>query len=142
MSPLTSNADVSVPLLQRIGAAWAALLLLVLTLAAASPTLHGWLHCAGVDPDDSCAVVLFASGITAAAAIIAVALPNVAWPVCRATPYQELFFTTPRYLRLPERGPPACYIFTPRVICDCQSSGPSSDRSRAHSLGVSQWSVS
>ena len=39
-------------------------------------------------------------------------------------------------------GPPACYIFTPRVICDCQSSGPSSDRSRAHSLGVSQWSVS
>jgi hypothetical protein len=108
MSPLKSNADVSVPLLQRIGAAWAALLLLVLTLATASPTLHGWLHSAGVDADDSCAVVLFASGITAAATVIAIALPSVAWPACRVAPYQELFVTTPRYLRLPERGPPAC----------------------------------
>lgn len=96
------------PLLQRIGAAWAAVLLLVLTLAAASPTLHEWLHSAGVDAEDGCAVVLFASGITAAAAAIAITLPTVAWRVSRVTAYQEFFVATPRYLRLPERGPPAC----------------------------------
>jgi len=102
------TADVSVPLLQRIGAAWAAVLLLVLTLAAASPTLHEWLHRAGMDAEDGCAVVLFASGITAAAAVIAITVPAVAWCLCRVAPYQEFFVTTPRYLRLPERGPPAC----------------------------------
>lgn len=106
MSAPKLNADVSIPLLQRIGAAWAALLLLVLTLAAASPTLHEWLHRAGVDADDNCAVVLFASGITAAAAAIALSLPSGAWRICRAVAYQEFFVTTPRYLRLPERGPP------------------------------------
>jgi hypothetical protein len=108
MSAPKLDADVSMPLLQRIGAAWAALLLLVLTLAAASPALHARLHTAGVEADDHCAVVLFASGITVAAAAIAITLPTAAWRVCRVRPYQEFFAPSPRYLRLPERGPPGC----------------------------------
>ncbi len=53
--------------LQRLLAAGAAALVLALAVLAVSPTLHAWLHGeTQLDPNDSCAVVLFAHGLTPA----------------------------------------------------------------------------
>jgi len=99
-----------------------AALVLALTMLAASPTAHNWLHSttgahtcpehAKSQPvsnpgDHDCAVVLFASGVDTP--IVAITLPPprlMARTVSPATA-AEFHLVSPRYLRQPERGPPS-----------------------------------
>lgn len=107
IAPAYCRAGASAPWLRRLLAAGGVALLLFLTVAAASPALHHWLHADGADgASDNCAVVLFTSGITLAAAAVAVAAPRGLPREPRRAAAFELFLSPPRYLRQPERGPP------------------------------------
>jgi hypothetical protein len=93
--------------LRRLGAAAGAALVLALTVFAASPRLHGDLHCADHPPvDHRCAVELFAAGVTTACAPVAALPPTSAWHAQPAAVGEKIFLASPRYLRQPERGPP------------------------------------
>jgi hypothetical protein len=84
-------------------------LVLMLGAASANAALHEWLHASAADESgDQCAVVLFASGITLAAAAMAVAAPAAQWFEFTPQRVSEIFLVAPRYLRQPERGPPYC----------------------------------
>ena len=109
-SSLTSPAE----RLRRVLAAGCAALVLALTVFAASPVAHSWLH---LDADshattdtDTCAVTLFASGVALPVGPIAVtppvAVPHTILPATAA----EVFLISPRYLRQPERGPPVSWV--------------------------------
>lgn len=102
------SAGTAPPLFTRLLAAGCAALIVALSVLAVSPTLHDWLHGHDSPTNDQCAVVAFAGGIVLAAAAVAVAAPRIGW--CeRARVFPRTFFlVTPRYLRQPERGPPAC----------------------------------
>jgi amino acid permease len=76
-----------------------------LTVSAASPSAHRWLHDEAADSDDACAVVLFAFGAPLAMATIAVVVRMRQAEVSHAFAV-ALSLVPPRYLRLPERGPP------------------------------------
>jgi hypothetical protein len=96
---------------RRFLAAGCAALVLALTVFAASPAAHDWLH---VDADgsqssgdDACAVALFSSGVALPVGPIAVPLP-LEWQNTGAPGFaQTVCLISPRYLRQPERGPPA-----------------------------------
>lgn len=100
----------------RLGAAAAAALVLALSVFAASPAAHAWLHVGtddachhGPAPEDDagCAVVLFAAGVTTPVQANVVAAPAV-WREARSVVTEDrLRLVSPRYLRHPERGPPA-----------------------------------
>jgi hypothetical protein len=107
---VTARRSISpfVAFLRRSVAAGCAALVLLLATLAASPRLHERFHRAdNVSTDDNCAVTLFASGISLACAGTPVPLPQVAWVERPTTAPAEIFVATPRFLRLPERGPPA-----------------------------------
>ena len=105
----------------RLLAGIAAALVLALSVFASSPVAHGWLHeradtnCQGhshpnpaeSDHDDAgCAVVLFAGGVELPAGPASL-LPPVSVPGGLLTvTAAEPLLSRPRYLRLPERGPP------------------------------------
>ncbi len=109
MSARIANSTTPSALVRRFGAALGVALLLLLTVSAASPALHHWLHTDGVtDAADNCAVVLFASGITLAATTVALAARTVVWRERDRLAFAEIFLASPRYLRQPERGPPVC----------------------------------
>jgi hypothetical protein len=100
-------------------AAGSALLVLALTVFAASPTAHAWLHqtvdrCAAPhhapatpadDGETGCAITLFAAGLVLPFAPAAFA-PPAAVPAGAPPAAAELFLLPPRYLHQPERGPP------------------------------------
>jgi hypothetical protein len=92
---------------RRCLAAGLAALVLALTIFAASPVAHDLLHKQDApQSEDRCAVVLFAGGVSAPLGLIVIAAPATEWrtaPVARAA---EIFVSSPRYLRQPERGPP------------------------------------
>ncbi len=107
------------PLPLRLIAGTGVLLVLALTVLAASPAAHTWVHghaetCpdhehppAPQEEDDSgCAVILFAAGLEVPAGPVALltrtAVAGGVLPVTAAEP----LLSRPRYLRLPERGPP------------------------------------
>jgi hypothetical protein len=94
--------------LRRLIAALGIALVLLLGTATASPALHHWMHGDGCDEtaSHSCAVVLFASGVTLMTAAIAVPAPRVAWHDAVRPAHTEILLVAPRYLRQPERGPP------------------------------------
>lgn len=111
--------------LQRWLACGCAALVLALTIFAASPTAHAWLHderpahahtnCPdhgqpAAEVDHTCAVVLFASGVSLPVEPLAITppvdLPVGISPVTAA----EVFLVSPRYLRQPERGPPLSWV--------------------------------
>lgn len=97
----------SAEFLRRLFAAGAVALVFALAVFAASPVLHHWLH--GQDGrtiDDSCAVELFASGVSLALDAPAVTAPSAAWCEEPRVVVAEIFLASPRYLRQPERGPP------------------------------------
>ena len=105
----TTNAQAPAPSLRRFIATLGIAVVLILSASTVSPTLHDWLHAGSShDASDQCAVVLFASGVTLAAAAIAVAAPALAWQRFTAPAVSGLFLASPRYLRQPERGPPVC----------------------------------
>jgi hypothetical protein len=91
----------------RLVAAGCVALVLALTVLAASPSLHAWLHGEKqLDADDDCAVVLFAQGVTpvlAAALAIVIALRLLAEepPAPR-----RLLLEAPRFQSPPGCGPP------------------------------------
>lgn len=117
--PVTSHRALPAAL-RRFLAAGCAALVLTLTVFAASPAAHEWLHaehgtCSGhshpvdapaADDDAGCAVVLFAGGVALpvgpAALTPPVLVPQGVSPVTAA----KVFLVSPRYLRQPERGPP------------------------------------
>jgi hypothetical protein len=95
--------------LRRLIAALGIALILLLGTAAVSPGLHHRMHSDGCDEtasQHSCAVVLFASGVTLMTAAIAVPAPRVAWHDAGRPVHTEILLVAPRYLRQPERGPP------------------------------------
>ena len=92
---------------RRFIAAGSATLVFALGVFAASSELHSRLHSdAGIPADDGCAVVLFANGLSAPLATIAVAPPPAEWREQPRVQMAKIFLATPRYLRQPERGPP------------------------------------
>jgi hypothetical protein len=105
----TRPAETAPPLAHRLLATGCAAIVLLLAVLAVSPALHAWLHGhANPDTSDRCAVVLFAGGVTLAAAAIAIAAPRAAWRERPAAPVRDILLVSSRYLRQPERGPPAC----------------------------------
>jgi hypothetical protein len=95
--------------LRRLLAALCAALVFALGLFSASPLLHQQLH-HGADsaPDDSCAIVLFANGVSVPLALTAPPPPSADWQEFYPAVTTEIFLDSPRYLLQPERGPPAC----------------------------------
>lgn len=96
------------PLLRRLHAAAFAGLVVALMVFAAAPRLHEWLHGAGGDHGaDRCAVVLFASGVTLVSGAIPVAPPRAHEESRIVVAYAAADWTSPRFLLLPGRAPPA-----------------------------------
>jgi len=93
---------------RRLCAAACAALIFALTILAASPRAHEWLH-AGQDThgDDGCAIVLLANGVSLPLGAIAATPPSVEWRAQAVFAAAEIFLASPRYLRQPERGPPS-----------------------------------
>lgn len=94
-------------LFRRLFAAGSAALVFGLTVFAASPNLHDWLHATGTPTsEEGCPVTLFAGGVSLPLGTVAALPPSTAWQAPTATAAAEIFLTSPRYLRQPERGPP------------------------------------
>lgn len=94
-------------LLHRLLAASAAALVFALGVFAASPALHEWLHSHDAPPaNDSCAIVLFANGVSTPLGMLVLTPPAAVWGESVRPIAREIFLASPRYLRLPERGPP------------------------------------
>jgi hypothetical protein len=90
-------------------AAGCAALVLALTIFAASPVAHDWLHLdtdGAAQSDDGCAVKLFAAGVSVPLAPISVPVPGETPRVISPATATEVLLVSPRYLRQPERGPP------------------------------------
>jgi hypothetical protein len=105
----TANTEAPAPFFRRFIAAIGVALVLMLATATVTPAFHDWLHVEGDhETNHQCAVVLFASGVALAAGAIALTGPTLAWRIFSAPAAAELFLVVPRYLRQPERGPPAC----------------------------------
>jgi hypothetical protein len=91
----------------RFLAAGCAALVILLTVLAVCPELHAWLHGEKqLDADDDCAVVLFANGVTPAAAAVAVVVIFLCVWRERATEAATLLLQEPRFQRPPACGPP------------------------------------
>jgi hypothetical protein len=110
MSVHRANTEAFVPFFRRIIATLGVGLVLLLGASTASPGLHHLLHGDGHHEvaGDNCAVVLFASGITLAASAVFVSSARLVWYERAPGIFAEIFMASPRYLRQPERGPPAC----------------------------------
>jgi len=97
--------------LHRLIAVGGAVLVLALTVFAASPALHEHLHDAThTHHDESCPIVLFASSADAPPAPLSAPIPPRATPLLAPSIAGELFLSPPRYLRQPERGPPLSLV--------------------------------
>jgi hypothetical protein len=81
-------------------------LVLLLAVLAVCPAAHEWLHPDAGHEDHECAITLFAHGITAAFA--GVALAGVAWRLIRLVfaGAAEWDLAAPRFRLLPGRAPP------------------------------------
>lgn len=84
-----------------------AVLIFVLGIFAASPTLHSQLH-HGTDSsvDDGCAITLFANGVSVSLPVIVLPPPAGEWRELSVVALREVLLDSPRYLLQPERGPP------------------------------------
>ena len=97
--------------LHRLGAVGAAVLVLALTVFAASPELHEHVHDAThTHHDESCPIVLFASSVDAPAAPLTAPAPLPTTRTLAPVIAREISLSLPRYLHPPERGPPASLI--------------------------------
>ena len=102
-----------------------AALVFTLTLLAASPAAHNWLH-SGVSShacpehtkshpasetgEQGCAVVLFASSVDVPVAAITLVPPRIEMRNISPVTAAEFYLVSPRYLRQPERGPPSSRV--------------------------------
>ena len=100
-------------LLRRLLASGVAALVLALTVFAASPTAHDWVHhghdhapATDAPGEHACAIVLFAGGVALPVGALSVAAPHeFTQDLARGTA-ADVDLVAPRYLRQPERGPP------------------------------------
>lgn len=106
--------------LARLTASLAVVLVLALSVFAASPELHGYLHDhagsshAG-DPqqpgdqghDDGCVVTLFAQGLLAVAGLFVLALAGRTLPAAAFAAVRRVRPPLPAFLHLPPQAPPA-----------------------------------
>lgn len=94
-------------LLHRLLAAGSVVLVLMLSVLAASPALHAWLHRSAGQADHECAITLYQHGVAAAgvgitlAAVVLVVLARV------VTAPAELHLAPSRYWLPPGHAPPA-----------------------------------
>jgi len=92
---------------RRLLAAGCIVLVFALGLFAASPVLHDQLHHGQASTtDDSCAVVLFASGVSVPPALIDAPQAPAAWWKQDYIGAADLLLDSPRYLLQPVCGPP------------------------------------
>ena len=99
--------------LRRIVAGGCAALVFALTIFAASPVAHDLLHSADTahaHTEDTCAVVMFASGVSLPVGPLAITPPSAVLAGASLVTAAEVFLVSPRYLRQPERGPPVSRI--------------------------------
>jgi hypothetical protein len=105
--------------LRRLLALGCAAMVFALTIFAASPEAHRILHeddgCPGhrhgtAESDDSCAVVLFASGVALPVGPLYVTPPTAVPAGISPVTAADVFLISPRYLRQPERGPPSGWV--------------------------------
>ncbi len=99
--------------LRRVLAGGCAALVFALTIFAASPVAHNLLHDADhghANSEDSCAVVMFAGGISMPVGPLAITPPSAVIAGESPVTAAEVFLVSPRYLRHPERGPPVSRI--------------------------------
>ena len=84
-----------------------AALVLLLSILAADPAAHRWLHADSDHEDHTCAIVLFAHGLTSALAEVVLTL--VAWRLLSGLGWagEVLHLAAPGYLLQPACGPPA-----------------------------------
>jgi hypothetical protein len=112
------------PLLTQATASFAAILVLVLTVLAASPELHERLHGHGPesagathhagsrpaqglpDDDDGCVVTLFAQGVVLPLAILALAFAGRVLRLIEVCVDSRFSAVAPRFLLLPSQAPP------------------------------------
>jgi hypothetical protein len=98
---------VSGPLFRLVAAGCVALVL-ALTVLAVCPSLHAWLHGEKqLDPNDDCAVVLFAQGLTPALAAIVALVVALRVMGERLPDAPRLFLAARPFEFPPGRGPPA-----------------------------------
>jgi len=97
--------------LRRVFAAGSAALVFALTVFAASPIAHQWLHVNdAAQADDDCAVVLFAGGVSLPVGPVHIAPPVEVTAAVSPATAAEIFLVSPRYLHQPECGPPVRWI--------------------------------
>ena len=93
---------------RRLLAAGAAVLVLTLSVLAASPQFHRWLHPDADQPEHECAITLFQHGVTEPlAAISFVVTPLLLVAGLGAFPAGPDLLA-PRYRLSPGRAPPGC----------------------------------
>lgn len=101
------NANLPSPF-RRLVASIGVALVLLLGIATVSPALHDHLH--GADAAhaaaDTCAVVLFGTGLTLALTAIALRAPHLGHRELVIRDLVDLALASPRHLHPPERGPP------------------------------------
>ena len=92
--------------MRRVTAGLSIAIVLALAVFAASPELHAKLHGGTISHGDECPVAVLAAGVSVPVAISVAAPVAVELRVPRALTAEEIFVSSPRYLRQPERGPP------------------------------------
>ena len=112
---MPARAQVQLPsgLVRRILAAGCAALVLALTIFSASPSAHELLHADDHQhavAGDTCAVVMFASGVSLPVAPFPITPPSDLQQAVSPVTAAEVFLVSPRYLRHPERGPPSILV--------------------------------
>lgn len=101
-----------IALLRRFIAAGSIALVVLLGWLSSSPSLHEQLHAhdhaTTTEHGDTCAVALFAQGLAAPLDTAVIDAPVCVASETRLFSTTELLLIPARYLRQPERGPPAC----------------------------------
>jgi len=91
---------------RRLLAAGAAVLVLTLSVLAASPQLHEWLHPDAGQPEHECAITLFHHGVTQPVAGIVLAVMPLLLVARAALVPAGPDLVAPRYRLSPGRAPP------------------------------------
>lgn len=106
--PAPKSKPVSLLCALKVSVAAASIaLVLALAALAVSPEAHARLHNEADHQNHACAVTLFAHGVFADITPVEAVMPEPAWQAPIHAEARVLFLQVPRYLRLPERAPPA-----------------------------------
>ncbi len=90
----------------RLVAALGVGLVLVLSVLAASPRLHEWLHPDADQPGHVCAITLFHHGVVRASVPVVLTAAAVRWVTRRDVLPPAPDLVAPRYRLIPGRAPP------------------------------------